>query len=394
MRKSRKGGKGKRKVSRTSRRLQPGFMTPQNIFAAGSMAAGAYDYYKRGSARTRPTGANLRGTKRRKSTRTATIAPNRVAYGANPGQGPVPGVRRGKVQKVSYNAHRKTMLDSLVYGMNPILKADTKSVATQLDWASGTQGFIEYGVGKTPSQIETMYSKMSDALYYNPTIAAPSAGSDVNTQRMNVFPAHTIVRMKNTCTHTCYLEIRIYKPKGYHTESLNTSWLNQLSSDNLVQNHLAAPYPTEENQNSLFKRPDFRSPFLNCRYSEVGSCRWKCVLEPGQETRYQFDAPAFQFDQAKYNVSVGGTDPTICPQSYRMCFFAHAEMVTDAADNDVCPGSGHIALNIQQIDRWQALPLVKKYQNIASYGWGTVAVGDEQDINAAPPAATTYVETA
>jgi len=91
--------------------------------------------------------------------------------------------------------------------------------------------------------------------------------------------------------------------------------------------------------------------------------------------------PGFTFDQARYNVQVQGADPTRCPQTYEVQFFCHSEMVTGTLDNDVTPGSGHVAINRQTIESWQAVPIAKKYQNIASYGWGEIAEADEFDIN-------------
>lgn len=392
-RRSTKGGK--RRVVRGRRRLSSTtFMSPPSM-----------GYYATAAPQRSPSAPKKkrlfrRGRRGRGNSSNATAAgapfPGYRHGGAQiNGKNTVPTISRGSYKRSGSvkRGIRRQIMEAMVYGANPVLRSDVKSIhVPQPDWSSGQQSVTTILMANSPQEIEKKFLKCRDASYFSAAVAYPTATSDVTSQRMVVFPTTFILNMKNTCSHTIYVEGRVFKAKGYHGISMAAAWNEALANDNLVQNTNAVPYPTEENVLSLYKRPDMKMVHLNCRFGEIVRARSKWVLEPGQESKFIFKMPGFTYDQAKYNVTVMGSDPTRCPQSYELQLYCHSEMVTGALDNDVCPGSGHMAINQQLIESWQGLPIVKKYQNIASYGWGDIIQADEQDVNTDDVQPETYFE--
>jgi len=264
----RRSSGGKRRVVRGRRRLTPSmFTTPSS---------------KRAGMTSRPTRAPYGApTKRPRSRMEAG------GYYYNPPQKFRPSALAGPVGKGNVAAQvrgskrakgatkqgiKRKIMEALVYGANPIIKSDVKDIpSTQFDWSSGTQGHFTYVLANDPAAIEKKFLKIRDASYFNAAVAYPTASTDVNSQRMIVFPSKVIFNMKNTCTHTVYIEARVFKCKGYHGITSGQSWVEAMANDNLVQNHLAAPYPTEMTVNSLYNRPDMRSPYMNCRWTQMKS---------------------------------------------------------------------------------------------------------------------------
>lgn len=266
----------------------------------------------------------------------------------------------------------------------PVIKDHQLLSTTQVDFTSGTQAVVEYALGYTANELESMITQSASAS--NVSTAAmivPAVASEKN-QRLDVYDKTVKFNFKNTCSHTLYLEFVPFECVGYHSFSVVQSWTYALAADNMVQN--AGTFGTEQTQTDIGNRPDMRLPDMNCRWKLVQSGIHKIALEPGQETSYQYVTAGGRFDQAKYNVLAGGagstTDVAYLPKfTTRMLLFARAEMVADAIDADVTYGSGHLAVNAELWRSWSAVPYVKPYQASFQQNWGTVIEANELDLN-------------
>ena len=266
----------------------------------------------------------------------------------------------------------------------PVIKDHSLENATQIDWSSGQQGCKDYIAGYTTAEIQTMITQAASAQSVSTAaMVVPTVGTEKNI-KIDIFDKITKYNMKNTCSHTIYVEVRAYVSKIYHGFSVKTAWETAMLADNMVQN--AATFGTEQTSDDIGSRPDFRMADLNVRWRERKDAIFKITLEPGQETHYTYVQKGQRFDQAKYNVLQGnsttGDDVNYMPGlSAAIVIFARSELVADALDTDVTYGSGHIAVNVERWKSWAAVPYVKPVQTSFTYSWGTVVEANELDLN-------------
>jgi len=305
-------------------------------------------------------------------------------YRAAADQSMVAGKSAGRSGSINFRKRTKALLAATLNERFPVLQNVTRSGAVQMDWTSARQGVTFQLLGDTTANIETKYAKMVDTSYYFPSASTlPHTGTFPDTQttyRMRIFGLKNVVNYKNTCTHTCMLEMRVYKVKGYHSTTFLNAWTASLVDDNVINPITSGFFTSEETIDSYKKRPDMRLANLGVLYSEVASARARYVLEPGQATTYTFSRPPIVFDRARYNVAINGSDVDFCPYTYVLVTFAHAEMVTDPDSDAVVPGSGHIATNMETYAKWTCMPYVKLIQNCATEGWRPIT-GVEGDSN-------------
>jgi len=278
---------------------------------------------------------------------------------------------------------KKRIMDVMADTQYPVIKAHNLDTATQIDWASGVQSVTNYDVGYTTLEIQDMLTQANSASNVSTgALIVPTVGSLVN-QKMDYYAKTTKLNMKNTCSHTVYIEIQAFKCKGYHSFSINNAWQEALLNDDMVQN--AATFGTEMTINAIGARPDMRMAHLNVRWQKQKDSLFKIALEPGQETSYTYVQPGGRFDQQKFNVAQGSTaspvDVFYGPFSTQIQVYCRAEMVADALDTDVTYGSGHISTNIERHKSWAAVPYCKPLQQSFTNAWGTVVEANELDLN-------------
>ena len=279
---------------------------------------------------------------------------------------------------------KKSILKVIADSRYPVIKDHQLNAVGQLDWTSGTQCFYEANVGYTTDEFEQMNTQANSAQTVSTgAIIVPNVETLVN-QRMDVYDKITKYNMKNTCSHTVYIEVQAYVANSFHGYTFARSWDEALASDDMLQNPLN--YGTEEIRTDIGKRPDMKYPQLNCRWKRRKDATFKIALEPGQETSYTYVQAGGRFDQQKYNILQGnsgtGDDIQNMPRfSSTIIIFARSEMVADAADADVTYGSGHIAINREVKKSWAAVPYLKPMQTSFQNSWGTVIEANELDLN-------------
>jgi len=364
---------GKRKITKRAaapkrRRLQG--MGYQFATAAG--AAGDAAYRLRGAYSNRARKSRLRG-------KHGASKPD-AASGANGGRNVGRARPLSKILAKRRNSINRAIAD-LTY---PVIKDHSLENANQIDWSSGQQAVKEYFVGYTAAEVQTMITQAASAQSVSTAaMVVPTVGSEKNI-KLDIYDKITKYNMKNTCSHTIYVEVHAYVSKIYHGFSVKAAWEAGMLADNMVQN--AASFGTEQVSGDIGARPDFRMADLNVRWRERKDAKFKITLEPGQETHYTYVQRGQRFDQAKYNVLQGnettGDDVNYMPGlSSAIMIFARSELVADALDTDVTFGSGHIAINVERWKSWAAVPYVKPVQTSFTYSWGTVVEANELDLN-------------
>jgi len=288
----------------------------------------------------------------------------------------------GRMGKIMMN-RKKRILNVLADQRYPVIKHHSLDAADQIDWASNAQAVVEYQVGYTTQEMQQMLDQSNAA--QNVSLAAlviPNSSSLTN-QKMDYYAKTSKINMKNTCSHTVYLEVVAYKCKGYHSFTMTSSWATALVNDNMVQN--PAQYGTEETRFNIGNRPNMALPHLGVRYSRDARSVYKIALEPGQETSYTYVQHGGRFDQMRFNVAQGSeanaVDVVYGPFSTALLVFARAEMVADALDNDVTYGSGHVSVNIERRKSFSAVPYMKPMQASFENNWGNVVEANELDLN-------------
>jgi len=362
-----KGGKKKRTAAPKRRRLQG-----MGYHYAKAAASSAGMYNLRGSYGNRAKGQFLRG-------KHGASKPD-AASGANGGRN----VGRARPLRKIIAKRRSGINRALADLAYPIIKDHALENATQLDWTSNQQGVKEYIVGYTTAEIQTMITQAASAQSVaTSAMIVPSVGSEKNI-KMDIYDKITKYNMKNTCSHTIYVEVHAYVSKIYHGFPVKTAWETAMLADNMVQN--AASFGTEQTSDNIGNRPDFRLADLNVRWRERKDAKFKITLEPGQETHYTYVQKGQRFDQAKYNVLQGnsstGDDINYLPGlSSSILIFCRGEMVADALDSDVTYGSGHLAINVERWKSWAAVPYVKPIQTSFTNSWGDIIESNELDMN-------------
>jgi hypothetical protein len=320
--------------------------------------------------------------------RTGASVPDAAVGGRN-------GFRVGRARKMGgiLKKRKESIARVLADSKYPIIKRHSLDARQQVDWVAGTQGVVNFFSGYSSSEIERMMLQSQDATYNPPTIV-PFSPDGLTNQKMDVYSRTMKTNIKNTCSHTVYLEIRLYKCKGYHSYRVDDAWNQALANDNMVAN--AGTWGTEMISTDIGARPNMSMAELNVRYSEVKAGKFNIVLEPGQETHYTHVCPGFRYDQQKWNVQQGSgafpVDPDYTPHTYGIVLFARSEMVTDSVDADVNYGSGHLALNSEVWSSWAAVPWCKPRQASFVNSWGAIAQANEEDINQADIQQEVYFE--
>lgn len=387
----------KRTVSRkrrSGRRLQ----TDDNTFrgAAGKMYSSAAGSFSKPFAKRKRAAAQRSRLSNRARTQVRGAAVPDASVGGRMG------FRHGRKKRMAgvMRKRQAQIVRVLSNSRFPVIKDHQLRALSQGDWVANTQGVTEHILGYTTSEIESMLTQAQDAHYADTsTFATIPAVDGLVNQRMDVYDKTFKINMKNTCSHTVHLEVRLYKCKGYHSFTVGRSWDNAMATDNMLRNGGTWNPNGEQVQGSIGNRPNMSFPDLNVRWGEVKSGRFKIVLEPGQETYYTHVIPGFRFDQARYNVlqgnSVTPVDADYTPHTYSALIFYRGEMVTDALDTDVTYGSGHIALNCELWRSWSAVPYLKPKQASFTQGWGDgVIEANEQDNNQTDVNLDPYFEVA
>jgi len=312
--------------------------------------------------------------------------------------GAVHGFTAGKKKRMTsvLQSRQSRVLKVLANTQYPVIKNHLHGLTEQLDWVAGEQNVAMYQCGYTTDEIQNMLIQSNSAnSTLTSSLVAPAITDLLTNQRMDYYTKTTKFNFKNTCTHTCYLEIRLYHCKGYHSFNVLESWTAALLNDNMLQT--PGTFGIEETVRSIGKRPDMKYPELNVRWTHDSAGLFKIALEPGQETQYTYHQPGGRFDAMRFNVAQGSNSTAVDvdggPFTSQLLVFCRAELVTDAIDTDVTYGSGHIATNKEEWKSWAAVPYLKPRQESSQYQWGTIETAlNEEDINKGDVLVDPYIE--
>ena len=317
----------------------------------------------------------------------------------------VVGKRSGRKPNVK-GAMIKQMMDQMYPVVRQhVLNAPNTGTFRNLEWGAGFQSVEEIQIGYDTNKLRLVLDLGNAAQYQWVNTSSPPANGIPNVfnmtdQKCHVYSSTYNMNYKNVSTHTSYLELRVYKVKGYHGYTFLQTWNEALNQINMLPEVLNTLSNTIDQEfNDPGNRPKMsQSPELYTRFTEMKSWRQKYVLSPGQSMTYKIKLPEFRFSKAEFNVRVGGfgsdVDPSFNPHSYFVVAFAQAEMVSRNDDSSVnravtC-GSGRIDVNYEYWDSCQAIPYIKPLQTGFAKFWKELGPAEQGDMDEQAPQDVTY----
>jgi len=285
---------------------------------------------------------------------------------------------RGSRKPNIQSAMIKQMMDQMYPVVRQhVLSAPNTGLFRNLEWGAAFQAVEEIYFGYYTDKLRIVLDVGNSAQYQWVNTAAPPPNgipnvSTMTDQKVHVYSSTYNFNYKNVSTHTSYLELRVYKVKGYHGFTFLQAWNEALAQINMLPETMATlSNSVNQTVHDPGNRPKMsQSPELYTRFTEMKSWRQKYLLAPGQSMTYKVKLPEFRFSKAEFNVRQGGfgaeVDCPWTPHTYFLVAFAQSELVSRNDDSSVLRavtcGSGRIDCNYENWDSVQAIPYIKPLQ--------------------------------